>query len=166
VTLGIPHPRVVRWSPRMLWKARHMIAYQFPKRAARGLRRDDFAEVAALYRRWSPSWSLPEGALDEVKAAYRKPGVVEGALGPYAATRVHIKNVYRRLAAPIEVPTLALFGDEDPSVPRSFYARAASSARPTAGRRSRAPGTSYSARTRATWRSASSPSCGADSAGC
>ena len=125
VTLGIPHPAIVRWTPALLWRARHMVAFQAQGLAARRMRRDDFAAIGRLYRRWSPTWQVPAGALDEVKAAYRQPGVLAAALGPYAALRRHFAATLRELAVPIRVPTLALYGAGDPSVPPDSYARAA-----------------------------------------
>lgn len=126
ITLGIPHPRAVRWSPRMLWAARHMLAFQLQGQAARAVRKNDFAALDDLYRRWSPGWQRTPDALAEVKNAYRKPGVLEAALGPYSAMRRHLRELYRELRTPIQVPTLALFGGADPSVPPSFYERARS----------------------------------------
>jgi len=124
VTLGIPHPRAARWGPRLLWAARHMIVFQLRGHAARALRKNDFAKLDELYTRWSPSWQRAPDALAEVKNAFRKPGVVEAAIGPYAALRRHLRAVMRELRTPIQVPTLALFGGADPSVPATFYERA------------------------------------------
>src|SRR5690606_23674258 len=73
---------------------------------------------------WSPTWRLPSDALTEVKIAYRKPGVVEAALAPYAATRKHLRALLRELARPVAVPTLALYGGGDPSLPPVAYQRA------------------------------------------
>lgn len=125
VTLGIPHPGVVRWTPMLLWRARHMLAFQAQGLAARRLAKDDFAVLERLYHRWSPTWRLPADALAEVKAAYRQPGVLAAALAPYAALRKHLAATQRELAAPIRVPLLALYGGGDPSVPPAAYARAA-----------------------------------------
>lgn len=121
ITLGIPHLRAVKWSPRLLWAARHMVAFQLPGHAAKVLRKDDLAKLDDLYGRWSPTWQRPADALAEVKNAYRKPGVIEAAIGPYVAMRKHLRGVMRELRAPIQVPTLALYGAADPSVPAAFY---------------------------------------------
>jgi pimeloyl-ACP methyl ester carboxylesterase len=101
-----------------------MLAFQLPRRAARQVRADDFAALERLYRRWSPSWSFPRDALAEVKRAYGKPGVVEAALAPYVAARKHLRGTLRELRQPIPVPTLALYGLSDPSVPESAYTHA------------------------------------------
>ncbi len=124
ITLGIPHPRAVKWTPRMLWAARHMLTFQLQGHAARTIRKNDFAALDDLYRRWSPDWQRGDDALAEVKTAYRKPGVLEAALGPYAGMRRHLRDLYRELSTAIQVPTLALFGGADPSIPPSLYERA------------------------------------------
>lgn len=124
VTLGIPHPRAVSFTPALIWRARHMLAFQLQRLAARRVRADDFAALERLYRRWSPTWRLPSDALTEVKIAYRKPGVVEAALAPYATTRKHLRALLRELARPVAVPTLALYGGGDPSLPPAAYQRA------------------------------------------
>lgn len=121
VTLGIPHPLSLKPSLSLLWKARHFVTFQFQKRAARQMRKDGFAYVDKLYRRWSPTWKFPPAALTEVKAAYAKPGVVEGALAPYATMRRDRKLTDAALRNKIMVPTLALGGGDDPSVPSSAY---------------------------------------------
>lgn len=121
VTLGIPHPLSLKPSLGLLWKARHFIAFQFQARAAKALRRDDFAGVEVYYRRWSPTWQYPPEALTELKRAYSQPGVVEGALAPYKAMRAHKKQTDALLRQKIMVPTLALGGGADPTVPSSAY---------------------------------------------
>jgi len=125
ITLGIPHLRAVTWSPRLLWAARHMVAFQLPGYAEKVIRKNDLAKLDDLYTRWSPAWRRPADALTEVKNAYRKPGVLAAALGPYAALRSHLGGIMRELKRPIEVPTLALYGAADPSVPAVFYELAA-----------------------------------------
>jgi len=121
VTLGIPHPLAIKPSLGMLWKARHFVVFQLQARAARQMRKNDFAYVDMLYRRWSPTWSFPPAALAEVKAAYAKPGVVEGALAPYKTMRRDKKKTDAALREKIMVPTLALGGGGDPTVPASTY---------------------------------------------
>lgn len=121
VTLGIPHPLSIKPSLGMLWKARHFIAFQFQARAAKSLRKNDLAGVEVYYKRWSPTWKYPPAALTEVKRAYAEPGVVEGALAPYKAMRTHKKATDASLRQKIMVPTLALGGGGDPTVPSSTY---------------------------------------------
>ncbi|MFO0748324.1 MAG: alpha/beta hydrolase [Myxococcota bacterium] len=126
VTLGIPHPLALKPTPALLWHARHFVTFQFAARAARWLRKDDFSGVAKLYRRWSPTWRFPASALDDVKAAYAVPGIVEGAIAPYKAMARHRKAALEVLrATKIAVPTLALGGAGDPGVPTAAYARSA-----------------------------------------
>lgn len=121
VTLGIPHPLSLKPSLGMLWKARHFIAFQFQARAAKALRKNDFAGVEVYYRRWSPTWQYAPASLTELKRAYSQPGVVEGALAPYKSMRVHKKQTDQILRTKITVPTLALGGGGDPTVPSATY---------------------------------------------
>lgn len=121
VTLGIPHPLSIKPSLGMLWKARHFIAFQFQARAAKSIRKNDLAGIEVYYKRWSPTWTYPPAALAEVKRAYAEPGVVEGALAPYKAMRTHKKTTDAALRQKIMVPTLALGGGGDPTVPSSTY---------------------------------------------
>jgi pimeloyl-ACP methyl ester carboxylesterase len=121
VTLGIPHPLSIKPSLGMLWKARHFIAFQFQSRAAKALRKDDCAGIEVYYKRWSPTWKYPPAALAEVKRAYAQPGIAEGALAPYKAMRTHKKATDSALRGKIMVPTLALGGGGDPTVPSATY---------------------------------------------
>lgn len=121
VTLAIPHPLALKPSLKMAWKARHFITFQFQKRSARALRKGGFALVDTLYSRWSPAWSYPPEAVAAVKAAYAEPGVVEGALAPYAAMRRDKKRTDAVLRKKVSVPTLALGGTADPIVPPAAW---------------------------------------------
>ena len=121
VTLAIPHPLSLKPSLAMAWRARHFVTFQFQKSAARSMRKRDFALVDTLYRRWSPAWKFPTEALTAVKQAYAQPGVVEGALAPYAAMRRAKKQTDAVLRQKIAVPTLALGGTADPTVPKSTW---------------------------------------------
>jgi len=119
VTVGIPHPASVRPSLRMLWTVRHFVRLQLPDAEAM-VRRDDFAHVDELVRRWSPAWRVPPGETDAVKAAFREPGSLRAALGYYRALRHGLSPSLRRR---IEVSTVAFAGEHDVVDP-SAYERA------------------------------------------
>src|SRR5690606_13714090 len=110
--------------PTLAWRARHFASFQLQGLAARRLRRDDFALVETLYRRWSPTWRFGDDALREIRAAYRRPGVVEASLAPYRDLRRQRAQLDPKLRTPITVPTLALGGGDDPSIPPDTYERA------------------------------------------
>jgi pimeloyl-ACP methyl ester carboxylesterase len=117
VTIGIPHPRSIKPTPRLAWTLRH-----FPvlarKRAADALRANDFAYVDALVKRWSPAWTVPPDETARVKAAFCEPGVAEAACAYYRAQGLRMPRVF---AAPISVPAVAFAGTEDSTFkPRAF----------------------------------------------
>jgi pimeloyl-ACP methyl ester carboxylesterase len=122
-TLAIPHPRTLKLGPRLLWKSRHFVTYQFRKRAVRGLKRDDFSHLEAIYRRWSPAWEDPSQHLETVKRSFREPGVPEAALAYYWAARADARNrdLQRAIRRRVHVPALALAGDRDGALVPSMY---------------------------------------------
>lgn len=83
-TLGIPHPSLLKRTPASMWAVRHFLGLKLPW-AARTCRRNDFAYLDGLYRRWSPGWSGPER--DETvrlaKEALSSQATLEGAIAYY-----------------------------------------------------------------------------------
>jgi pimeloyl-ACP methyl ester carboxylesterase len=82
--VAIPHPRMIDRKPGLLWRARHFVTLSLP--SGRWLaRRNDFAYIDTLMRRWAPSWSGPEreATLAEVKRCFADPVVLDAALGYY-----------------------------------------------------------------------------------
>lgn len=118
VTVAIPHPASVIPTPRVLWAVRHFFTLQGKGAVARTAR-DDFAMVDTLVKRWSPSWSVPPGETDAVKAVFRQPGCLNAALGYYRALRPWMSPAMRRR---ISVPTVAFAGEDD-IFPPSGYER-------------------------------------------
>ncbi|HEX3343528.1 MAG TPA: alpha/beta hydrolase [Polyangiaceae bacterium] len=121
VTVGIPHPASVRPSPRLLWTVRHFFTLKLPWAAARA-RANDFAEIDALWRRWSPAWRVPPGETDAVKEVFRHPGSLNAALGYYRALRPTLPASHRKRIA---VPTVSFAGTDD-NVDPAMFDRAAS----------------------------------------
>jgi pimeloyl-ACP methyl ester carboxylesterase len=83
-TLGIPHPSLLTRTPAALWAVRHFLGLKLPW-AARTCRRNDFAYLDALYRRWSPGWSGPERdeSLRRAKEALSSRATLDGAIAYY-----------------------------------------------------------------------------------
>lgn len=108
VTIAIPHPAAIRMTPKRLWQARHFVAFQLPGAAAR-LRKDDFAGVSELMRRWSPGWDPPASIVEGAKRALRPPGAAEAAIDYYRSFRL-----VKALRGPIDVETITIVGDNDP----------------------------------------------------
>ncbi|HEY3865428.1 MAG TPA: alpha/beta hydrolase [Solirubrobacteraceae bacterium] len=84
VTVGIPHPSVLRRTPRAMWEVRHFVGLKLPW-AAWSCRRNDFAYLGRLYRRWSPAWSGPERdeTLRHAKQALSSPATLDGVISYY-----------------------------------------------------------------------------------
>jgi pimeloyl-ACP methyl ester carboxylesterase len=82
--VAIPHPRLIKPSPALLWKGRHFITLRLPSGPWLA-RHDDFAYIDTLIRRWAPNWSGPDrdATLREVKRAFADPRVLDGALAYY-----------------------------------------------------------------------------------
>jgi pimeloyl-ACP methyl ester carboxylesterase len=83
-TAGIPHPSVLERTPSAFWAVRHFLSLKLPW--AQGMcRRNDFAYLDRLYRRWSPSWYGPERdeSVSRVKQALSSPATLAGAIGYY-----------------------------------------------------------------------------------
>ena len=105
VTMAIPHPASLRPTPRLLWAGRHFFSLR-RKAASAMVRRNDFAHVDELVRRWSPKWQFDAAETAAVKAVFRQPGSLEAALGYYRALRPARKRM-------VHVPTVSFAGDDD-----------------------------------------------------
>jgi pimeloyl-ACP methyl ester carboxylesterase len=105
VTMAIPHPASLRPTPRMLWAGRHFFSLR-RRSAAAMVRRNDFAHVDELVRRWSPKWRFGDYENAAVKSVFKQPGSLDAALGYYRALR----PARRRL---VMVPTVSFAGDDD-----------------------------------------------------
>jgi pimeloyl-ACP methyl ester carboxylesterase len=118
VTLAIPHPGTLQFNLRTLVKAPHFITFQFGQWAVARLQRNKFAEVEAIYRRWSPNWHFTDTDLAPVRLSLGAPGGVKAVLGYYWSFRRDVidpqgAETRRLLQAPTTVPTLTFFGETD-----------------------------------------------------
>lgn len=117
VTIGIPHPRAIKPTPRTIWNLRHFFVLRRRGAAAR-IRRGRYAYVDELWRRWSPAWSqIPAGETAAVKAAFAHPGCLEAACAYYRALSPRLPAAHR---AAIAVPTVTFAGEHDRIAPRKF----------------------------------------------
>jgi pimeloyl-ACP methyl ester carboxylesterase len=109
VTSGIPHPSVLRRTPQAMWSVRHFISLKMPW-AAWHCRRDDFAYLEVLYRRWSPDWSGPEReeTLRLAKEALAPAATLEGSIDYYRDLPLKPSHVTQKVGA---VPGLIIGGD-------------------------------------------------------
>jgi pimeloyl-ACP methyl ester carboxylesterase len=117
VTFAIPHPRAIMPTPMMMWTVRHFFTLR-RKNAATRVRRDDFALIDELVRRWSPSWKdVPASETEYVKQAFAEPGSLEAALAYYRALAPKLPASLRQ---PILVPAVAFAGESDIISPRVY----------------------------------------------
>jgi pimeloyl-ACP methyl ester carboxylesterase len=89
--------------------------------AAWWLKLATFQEVDRLYRRWSPSWAVPESHLSTVKTALRQPMRTRAAVDYYAAALS--QQDAELFAKPITVPTMIIYGADEPKVRQEMFAR-------------------------------------------
>jgi pimeloyl-ACP methyl ester carboxylesterase len=120
VTVGIPHPLVIKPKPWEAMAGRHFVYFKFPW-ARTTAQAFDLRMVDRLYRRWAPNWNGParEVSVAEAVQALRDKRVLRGALSYYKAL-----NPFDRLLRPkIGVPALIVGGSDDPDVfQRAFHA--------------------------------------------
>ena len=97
----------------------HAFYFQLPD-AETTLAHNDYAFIEDWWRDASPEWDIPTEVLESIKETFRKPGVVEAALGHYRARYnltfqdPSLKDAEERInAGPVTVPTLALHGTRD-----------------------------------------------------
>ena len=125
---GHAHPKNVGFTDmRVTWHARHAVMHQIPALAKAITRRDDYAYIDTLYRRWSPTWDVTQADTADAKATLSQPGVLDEALAYYSAqlaaellpsgrrTRTLLKQRTR-------VPTMLFRGPEDPMTVDKWFA--------------------------------------------
>ena len=110
----------VQWTPSKVWGVRHFFAYKLPG-AARRFSNNDFAALPVIYKRWSPLWSPPADELAPVREAFAEPASLDAAIGYYRQLRLRPQSFFR---TPIEVPTIAFAGLDDPIVGPADFAGA------------------------------------------
>ncbi|HZS37444.1 MAG TPA: alpha/beta hydrolase [Polyangia bacterium] len=120
-TIAIPHPATLRPTPSKLWGVRHFAAYRMRGAPAR-FARDDFAALAAIYRRWSPEWNPPPEELAAVRECFSRADSLDAAFGYYRTLGLRVPA---HLQKKIEVPTVVFAGASDPVARPDDYRRAA-----------------------------------------
>jgi len=110
VAVGIPHPAAIKPSLRLAWFARHFITLRLPG-ALWLTRRNNFATIDTLYRRWSPTWEFGPEETAPVKEAFSQPGSLDAAIGYYRGAGKPHPDLRNR----IQVPTMVVAGADDPA---------------------------------------------------
>ncbi len=117
VTMGIPHPKSVKPSPRLAWTVRHFLTLRGTG-AAQKIRANNYALVDELWKRWSPAWkNIPASETADVKRAFAEPGCAEAACAYYSTIRFTLPKSHR---VPVTVPTVAFAGEHDNIAPRLY----------------------------------------------
>ena len=119
VTVGVPHPSTIKPTAHLLWVGRHFFTLRIPGAAAR-VRRRRFALIDTYYRRWSPTWNFGQEETEPVKDAFADPKSLKSAIGYYRGSRIGTTPVGFR-GRKIGVPTMAVAGADDPSIPPTAY---------------------------------------------
>jgi pimeloyl-ACP methyl ester carboxylesterase len=119
VPIAIPHPKTLKpknvlQAAGMLVMSRHFIYFQMPWCEA-GTRRNDFAYIERLYRRWSPGWKGPErdAAVARTKDAFSDPAVLTGAIDWYRAMSAKTDRPLGKLRGPLRTRGLMVAGGKD-----------------------------------------------------
>lgn len=122
VVAAVPHPLAQTPSLALAWHVRHFLALNLPG-AGRRIRRNDFAYLEKLYRRWSPTWDFEPSELDDVKASLGQPGSAEAAAAYYRMLRSGKPEelFYEK----IEVSTIAVAPAEEPAITPEMFRAAA-----------------------------------------
>lgn len=126
-TLAIPHPRMIKPTPKLMWKARHFLAWLLPWYPEWWLRNGG---VDRIYRRWSPTWDVPPGETAQIIADFADPARLKAALRYYRSMPQQggraFKPFRKALFATIDVPALCLYGEDDgAALPAAFAATTA-----------------------------------------
>ena len=123
--LAIDHTaRALSWRSRaaQLHRSAYMLLFQLDHLAERRVRHADHRYLAALWRRWSPTWAIPSEALDPVREALQGPHLT-AALSYYRHTLRSLGNrsLWRQCRQPLEVPTLFVCGRQDGCIGIEFF---------------------------------------------
>jgi pimeloyl-ACP methyl ester carboxylesterase len=118
-SVAIPHPRKIPRSPGLLGRARHFITLRVPTGPWLA-RRNDFAYLDVLMRRWAPRWSGPDrdATLADVKRCFADPAVLDAALAYYRDSRPGGE------ARGLAMPAMIVGGTTDIIDPSAFTASA------------------------------------------
>jgi pimeloyl-ACP methyl ester carboxylesterase len=120
VAIGVGHPRTaidIFKSPSQIHYSFHIWFFQLEGFAEFALRENDYALIDYLWNHWS-SQPVDEDHLARVKQTLAHPGAIEAALAYYRGlVRVPKQKpeFLERVTQPLQVPTLVVFGSDDPA---------------------------------------------------
>lgn len=127
--MAVPHPgrfaALAAADPGQMQRSGYFMDLVAPDAGARFLA-DDLHFLEALWRKWSPDWTIPQPELDAMKAVFRAPAVLEAALGWYRqalmpADADAAERAARLMNAAVPVPVLGLVGEQDDCVGADIF---------------------------------------------
>lgn len=129
VTIAVPHAAAFAQAiaKDFVQMRRSWYIYFFQMRgwADRAVRKNDFAFLARLWRKWSPGWTPDAGDLQAMRTLFAQPGVVEAALDYYRSafdrSSPHLVETQRLLSTPITAPTLGICGADDGCISADIF---------------------------------------------
>lgn len=129
--IAVPYPArfggLVMSDPDQQARSDYIMAFQSPDAEAM-IQANDFAYLKALWRRWSPGWTMPADVFDELGAVFRQPGVATATLEWYrqafdAASEAG-QATQALLIKQTPVPTLGICGEDDGCISADIFAQA------------------------------------------
>ena len=125
ITVAVPHPRAQKTDLKTLWKASHFFFFQIRGMAVNWMKRDNYAAISTLYKRWSPTWQFTEADIEPVRKSLSEAGGVEATLGYYWSFIENRgnKEVQNLVQLKTEVPTLTIIGELDRSLNHDAFSR-------------------------------------------
>lgn len=115
VTASIPPQSTTKPSFQVFRCFPHFLSLQFGALSDWYARRNNFAYIEYLYHYWSPSWSVPQAQINEVRENFSKPGRLHAAISYYhwAFADNLDKKKTEFYNQKISVPTMLFVGQED-----------------------------------------------------
>lgn len=110
--------RALVTNPEQQRRSWYVYFFQLPF-AEMAMAHNDFEFIERLWREWSPGMVVPPTVMNEIKAAFRHPSVLNAALGYYRALfnpalqQPDYADMRKRFNEPIPVPTIYLHGADD-----------------------------------------------------
>lgn len=123
VAVAIPHPDFLKPNLITLYKARHFLRFRNEKKSLAYTRKNNFAYLDVLYKRWAPNWEEYKETSTQIKTFFSKEGRLAGALGYYwsfhrTLNDNNLQSLYRQHPA---MPLLAMFGESDGALVRDPF---------------------------------------------
>lgn len=122
-TIAVPHPK--RFSREGMLKVPvqglrswYMLFNQIPGLSDYFVKRNDWALIRFLWRKWSPKQVLSDAEWDDLRKTFAQPGVVKAMLSYYRqnvspAQLLGLKNSAANSLGQIPVPNMAITGSDD-----------------------------------------------------